>query len=47
MRLGNFVEIRKSRIGDGSKVPPLSYIGNSEIDGNVNVGTGTITCNYE
>ena len=46
-RLGNFVEIKKSRIGDGSKIPHLSYIGDSEVGGNVNVGAGTITCNYD
>ncbi len=47
VRLGNFVEIKKSKISDGSKVPHLSYVGDSDIGRNVNVGAGTITCNYD
>lgn len=45
--IGNFVEIKKSRVGLGSKVNHLSYIGDTEIGGGVNVGAGTITCNYD
>jgi len=47
VKIGNFVEIKKSTIGDGSKVNHLSYIGDSEIGTGVNVGAGTITCNYD
>lgn len=46
-RVGNFVEIKKSTIGEGSKVNHLSYIGDAVIGKNVNVGAGTITCNYD
>jgi bifunctional UDP-N-acetylglucosamine pyrophosphorylase/glucosamine-1-phosphate N-acetyltransferase len=46
-KLGNFVEVKKSRIGTGSKVNHLSYIGDSTIGETVNVGAGTITCNYD
>lgn len=46
-RVGNFVEIKKSTIGIGSKVNHLTYIGDAEIGANVNVGAGTITCNYD
>jgi bifunctional UDP-N-acetylglucosamine pyrophosphorylase/glucosamine-1-phosphate N-acetyltransferase len=46
-KLGNFVEIKKSRIGHGSKVNHLSYIGDTTIGSMVNVGAGTITCNYD
>ncbi|MDO9973120.1 bifunctional UDP-N-acetylglucosamine diphosphorylase/glucosamine-1-phosphate N-acetyltransferase GlmU [Glaesserella parasuis] len=45
--VGNFVEIKKSTIGEGSKVGHLTYIGDSEIGANVNIGAGTITCNYD
>jgi bifunctional UDP-N-acetylglucosamine pyrophosphorylase/glucosamine-1-phosphate N-acetyltransferase len=45
--IGNFVEVKKSSIDDGSKVPHLSYIGDSTIGKNVNVGAGVITCNYD
>jgi bifunctional UDP-N-acetylglucosamine pyrophosphorylase / glucosamine-1-phosphate N-acetyltransferase len=47
VKVGNFVEIKKSRLGEGSKVNHLSYIGDSEIGTRVNVGAGTITCNYD
>ncbi len=47
VRIGNYVEVKKSQIGDRSKVNHLSYIGDSEIGRNVNVGAGTITCNYD
>tara|TARA_B100001059_G_C17772405_1_gene549216 strand:- start:111 stop:734 length:624 start_codon:yes stop_codon:yes gene_type:complete len=46
-RVGNFVEIKKSIIGKKSKVNHLSYIGDSEIGKSVNIGAGTITCNYD
>ena len=46
-RVGNFVEIKKGKIGKNSKVNHLSYIGDSEIGQNVNIGAGTITCNYD
>jgi bifunctional UDP-N-acetylglucosamine pyrophosphorylase/glucosamine-1-phosphate N-acetyltransferase len=45
--IGNFVEIKKSVIGKGSKVNHLSYIGDTEIGEGVNIGAGTITCNYD
>jgi len=46
-KVGNFVEIKKSKIGKNSKVNHLTYIGDSNIGKNVNVGAGTITCNYD
>ncbi len=46
-KVGNFVEIKKSTIGKKSKVSHLSYIGDSKIGKSVNVGAGTITCNYD
>ena len=46
-KIGNFVEIKKSIIGKKSKVNHLSYIGDSDIGKNVNIGAGTITCNYD
>ena len=46
-RVGNFVEVKKSKIGKGSKVSHLSYIGDSLLGKNVNIGAGTITCNYD
>ena len=45
--VGNFVEIKKSSIGPGSKVNHLTYVGDAEIGSNENVGAGTITCNYD
>lgn len=47
VHVGNFVEIKKSEIGDGSKANHLSYIGDSIVGKRVNVGAGTITCNYD
>ena len=44
--LGNFVEVKKSMIGNGSKAKHLSYIGDAIVGSNVNIGAGTITCNY-
>jgi len=46
-KIGNFVEIKKSKIGRKSKINHLSYIGDSDIGKNVNIGAGTITCNYD
>ncbi len=46
-KIGNFVEIKKSVIGEGTKASHLSYIGDAEIGRNVNIGAGTITCNYD
>lgn len=45
--VGNFVEIKKSRLGDGSKANHLAYIGDAQIGARVNIGAGTITCNYD
>ena len=47
VHIGNFVEIKKSRIAQGTKVNHLSYVGDSELGSRVNVGAGTITCNYD
>ena len=47
VRIGNFVETKKSKIKSNSKVNHLSYIGDSKIGKNVNIGAGTITCNYD
>lgn len=46
-KVGNFVEIKKSTLGQGSKVSHLSYIGDTQMGANVNIGAGTITCNYD
>lgn len=46
-RIGNFVETKKAAIGDGSKVNHLAYIGDCGMGGGVNIGAGTITCNYD
>jgi len=46
-KIGNFVEVKKSTVGKKSKVNHLSYIGDTEIGKSVNIGAGTITCNYE
>jgi len=46
-RVGNFVEIKKSIVGKNSKVNHLSYIGDANIGDEVNIGAGTITCNYD
>ncbi len=47
VHVGNFVEVKASRLGPGSKANHLSYLGDSEIGARVNVGAGTITCNYD
>lgn len=46
-KIGNFVEVKRSVIGSGTKASHLSYIGDAEIGENVNIGAGTITCNYD
>jgi bifunctional UDP-N-acetylglucosamine pyrophosphorylase/glucosamine-1-phosphate N-acetyltransferase len=47
VKIGNFVETKKARIGKGSKVSHLSYVGDTEMGSGVNIGAGTITCNYD
>src|SRR5690606_6859502 len=47
VHLGNFVEVKKSHIGKGTKAGHLSYLGDAEIGANVNIGAGTITSNYD
>jgi len=46
-KIGNFVELKKSVVGEGSKVPHLSYMGDTKIGSKTNIGAGTITCNYD
>jgi bifunctional UDP-N-acetylglucosamine pyrophosphorylase/glucosamine-1-phosphate N-acetyltransferase len=46
-KAGTFVEIKKSTVGRGSKVPHLAYVGDAEIGKDANIGAGTITCNYD
>ena len=45
--VGNFVELKKSRLGNGAKANHLTYLGDSEIGAGTNIGAGTITCNYD
>jgi bifunctional UDP-N-acetylglucosamine pyrophosphorylase/glucosamine-1-phosphate N-acetyltransferase len=45
--VGNFVEIKKTRLGEGSKANHLAYLGDAQIGARVNIGAGTITCNYD
>jgi bifunctional UDP-N-acetylglucosamine pyrophosphorylase/glucosamine-1-phosphate N-acetyltransferase len=47
VHIGNFVEVKKSRVASGSKINHLSYVGDSLIGSKVNIGAGTITCNYD
>jgi len=47
VHIGNFVEIKKSEIGAGSKIGHLSYVGDASVGAGVNIGAGTITCNYD
>ncbi|HSD71050.1 MAG TPA: bifunctional UDP-N-acetylglucosamine diphosphorylase/glucosamine-1-phosphate N-acetyltransferase GlmU [Woeseiaceae bacterium] len=47
VKVGNFVEVKKSTVADGSKINHLTYIGDASIGKNVNIGAGTITCNYD
>jgi bifunctional UDP-N-acetylglucosamine pyrophosphorylase/glucosamine-1-phosphate N-acetyltransferase len=46
-KVGNFVETKKADVGEGSKINHLSYVGDTSLGRNVNVGAGTITCNYD
>jgi bifunctional UDP-N-acetylglucosamine pyrophosphorylase/glucosamine-1-phosphate N-acetyltransferase len=46
-KVGNFVEVKKARLGPGAKANHLSYIGDAEVGANANIGAGTITCNYD
>ena len=46
VKIGNYVEIKNSKIGNNTSISHLSYIGDSNIGSNVNIGAGTITCNY-
>ena len=46
-KIGNFVELKKSKIGRGAKVPHLSYVGDATVGDKVNIGAGAITCNYD
>jgi bifunctional UDP-N-acetylglucosamine pyrophosphorylase/glucosamine-1-phosphate N-acetyltransferase len=46
-KIGNFVETKNANIGEGSKVNHLSYIGDTDMGSDVNIGAGTITCNYD
>ena len=47
VHIGNFVEVKKSKVGEGSKVNHLTYIGDAQIGARVNVGAGSVTCNYD
>ncbi len=46
-RVGNFVELKKTHLGDGAKSQHLAYLGDSDIGEKTNIGAGTITCNYD
>ena len=46
-KVGNFVEVKKSKLGQNSKINHLSYVGDASVGKNVNIGAGTITCNYD
>jgi bifunctional UDP-N-acetylglucosamine pyrophosphorylase/glucosamine-1-phosphate N-acetyltransferase len=45
--VGNFVETKKTKLGEGSKANHLTYLGDTRVGSNVNIGAGTITCNYD
>ena len=47
VHIGNFVEVKASKVGKGSKANHLAYVGDAEVGANVNIGAGTITCNYD
>ncbi|MCX8514360.1 MAG: UDP-N-acetylglucosamine diphosphorylase/glucosamine-phosphate N-acetyltransferase [Pseudomonadota bacterium] len=47
VHVGNFVEIKKSQVGSGSKINHLTYVGDAQVGSKVNVGAGTVTCNYD
>jgi bifunctional UDP-N-acetylglucosamine pyrophosphorylase / glucosamine-1-phosphate N-acetyltransferase len=46
-RIGNFVELKKSTVGEGTKAMHLTYLGDAKIGAKTNIGAGTITCNYD
>ena len=46
-KVGNFVELKKARVGEGAKVNHLSYVGDASVGARANIGAGTITCNYD
>jgi bifunctional UDP-N-acetylglucosamine pyrophosphorylase/glucosamine-1-phosphate N-acetyltransferase len=46
-KVGNFVELKKAKVGTGAKVNHLSYVGDTEVGAEANIGAGTITCNYD
>ena len=46
-RVGNFVEMKKARLGEGAKASHLTYLGDAEVGAGANIGAGTITCNYD
>jgi len=47
VKIGDFVELKKTTVKDGSKIPHLSYVGDAQVGSKVNIGAGTITCNYD
>lgn len=47
VKVGDFVEVKNSTVGEGSKIPHLSYVGDAQVGRGVNIGAGTITCNYD
>ena len=47
VKIGNFVEVKNSTVGEGSKLPHLQYIGDTDMGSGVNIGCGTVTCNYD
>ena len=47
VKIGDFVEVKKAQVGEGSKIPHLSYVGDAVVGSGVNIGCGTITCNYD
>jgi bifunctional UDP-N-acetylglucosamine pyrophosphorylase/glucosamine-1-phosphate N-acetyltransferase len=47
VKVGNFVEVKNSRVGPGTKLPHLSYIGDTDLGAGINIGCGTITVNYD
>ena len=47
VKVGNYMEVKNSTVGDGTKLPHLSYIGDSDVGSGVNIGCGTITVNYD
>jgi len=47
VKIGDFVEVKKSQVGAGTKIPHLSYVGDAIVGSDVNIGCGSITCNYD